>query len=80
MTLEFEGMILIVEGEYQPYEREELEYPGYPEGYYITSIKDVDGEEIDVEDMDGLEDLALETYKGNAEEAQIENYLDHKDD
>lgn len=80
MKLEFKGNVLTVEGEYQPYEPMDLEYPGCPEGYYITSIKDVDGEEIDVEDMDGLEDLALETYKGNAEEAQIENYLDHKDD
>ena len=78
MTLEFEGQVLIVEGEYQPYERPELEYPGCPEGYEVTSVKDLDGNEVEVYDLRELEVLAFETLKGNAEEAQVQAYLDSK--
>lgn len=80
MTLEFEGQILIVEGEYQPYEPMELEYPGCPEGYEITSVKDLEGDDVEVYDIHELEELAFETLKGNAEEAQVQAYLDSKDD
>ena len=73
----YDGVLMTVEGEYQPYERQTWDYPGSPEYFTVEKVTfegtDIT-DEFDKKTLRHLEDACLAEIRDQREEAKITRY------
>lgn len=73
----YDGVLMTVEGEYQPYERQTWDYPGSAEYFTVEKVT-FDGQDItsefDKKTLSHLEDACLAEIKERRDEAKIARY------
>jgi hypothetical protein len=68
-----------VDYEYQPYEPMEIDYPGCPEGVEVWEVRDENGDVVTELDDYDVGTKTLNALKEGRAEAQIEAFLDSKE-
>lgn len=78
----YDGVLMTVEGEYQPYERHTWDYPGSVEYFTVEKVA-VGGQDItsliDEKIFSHLEDACLADIKERRDEAKIARYESFRD-
>ena len=73
----YDGVLMTVEGEYQPYERQTWDYPGSVEYFTVEKVTfegtDIT-DEFDKKTLRHLEDACLAEIRDQREEAKITRY------
>ena len=73
----YDGILMTVEGEYQPYERQTWDYPGSVEYFTVEKVA-VGGQDItsliDEKVLSYIEDACLAEIRDQREEAKIARY------
>lgn len=78
----YDGVLMTVEGEYQPYERQTWDYPGSPEYFRVEKVTfegaDIT-DEFDKKTLSNLEEACLADIKERRDEAKIARYESRND-
>ena len=78
----YDGVLMTVEGEYQPYERQTWDYPGSVEYFTVEKVTfegtDIT-DEFDKKTLRHLEDACLAEIRDQREEAKIARYESFRD-